>query len=340
MCSNNYLGLANHPLARKAAIEAIERYGVGSGASRLISGTMTPHRELEERLKEFTGKDTLLFNSGYHANTGIIPALAGRQDAIFSDRLNHASIIDGALLSRAELVRYPHRDVDSLERLIKKSRAKGKFVITEGVFSMEGDTPPLREISSISSRYGATLIVDDAHGFGVMGKAGRGTPEHFSMDPPAVYMGTLGKALGACGAFVSAEKNTIDLLLNRARTLLYSTALPPSVCAATIKALEILKAEPERRKKLRRNASAIRKGLGVNEGAAPIIALIVGDAGRTMRLAELLLEKGVFVQGIREPTVPEGTSRLRITVTSEHTESEVSFAISAIKAVMADETLS
>jgi len=341
LCSNDYLGLANHPLVKSAAIEAIEKYGLGSGASRLVSGNMEPHRLLEERIKKFKGTEAaLVFNSGYHANLGCIGALAGRSADIFSDKLNHASIVDACVLSRAEVKRYPNKDVNRLEDLLKRSKAKRKLIVTDGVFSMDGAIAPLDSIVTLLDRYGATLLVDDAHATGVLGKGGRGTLEHFGLRHPSIIqMGTLGKAIGAFGAFIAGSSELIELLISKARPFIYTTALPPSVCASAAKAIDIIEETPSLREILRENMAYFRKGLveeGLDTLGSPtqIIPIVIGDAQRTMDISGRLLEKGVFIQGIRPPTVPENTSRLRLAITSAHTKEDLNKSLSALKEVM------
>lgn len=340
LCSNDYLGLANHPLVKQAAIEAIEAWGLGAGASRLVSGNMTPHARLEEGIKRFKGTEAaLVFNSGYHANVGCITAICSRDAEVFSDRLNHASIVDACVLSRAAFSRYPHRDVDSLERLLKKSKATRKLIATDGVFSMDGDIAPLREIAGLLDRYDAMLLVDDAHSTGVLGDRGRGTLEHLGVSHPSIIqMGTLGKAVGAFGAFIAGGVELIEILKSKSRPFIYTTALPPSICAASIKALEIIESEPSLRKRLWENAEFLRDGLheaGLDTlgSQTQIIPIAVGEARRTMELSSKLLEKGVFIQGIRPPTVPDGTSRLRVSVTAAHSREDLASALSAIREV-------
>ena len=340
LCSNDYLGLANHPALRKAAEGALKRYGFGAGASRLVSGTMVLHRELEERIAAFKGTESaLLFNSGYAANTGVIPALAGRGDTVFSDRLNHASIVDGCLLSRATVRRYRHADVGHLERLLADAeKSRTRLIVTDGVFSMDGDVAPLAEIVKLAGRYGAAVMVDDAHGTGVIGENGRGTAEHLGVDMRRidVHMGTLGKGLGAFGAFVAGSKDVIDLLVNRARPFIYSTALPPAVVVAALAALDIIEREPERRVMLWEKARFMRKGLEelgfdtMNSGTQ-IIPLLVGDAGKAVAMTEALLAENVFAQAVRPPTVPEGTARIRVTVTAVHSQRDLEKALDAFK---------
>lgn len=338
LCSNDYLGLAYNPLVKEAAVKATEKYGTGAGASRLVSGTMEPHKELEERIKRFTGASSaILFNSGYNANLAVVTALAWRGAEIFSDRLNHASIIDACVLSRAKVTRYLNGDAGALERHLKKSSAVQKLVITEGVFSMDGAVAPLKEIAELAGRHGAILIVDDAHGFGVLGKTGRGALEHCGVERAGhiLTIGTLGKAAGSFGAFAAGEKEVIDLLVSKARPFIYTTALPPAVCAASIKALELIEAMPELRQRLWDNAAFLREGLnnaGIDtlKSRTQILPAIAGSAEKTMRISSYLLEKGVFIQGIRPPTVPENTSRLRITVSAAHTRADLSYALGAI----------
>ena len=338
-CSNDYLALANHPLLKEAAIKATERYGAGAGASRLVSGNMAPHRELEERISAFKSTEAaLLFNSGYNANLGVITAIAGRGTEIFSDRLNHASIVDACVLSRARLTRYPNRDAQALEGLLGRSAAKQKIIVTDGVFSMDGTIAPLKELSVLAERFGATLIIDDAHATGVLGRRGRGTLEHFGMEARTdiIQMGTLGKALGSFGAFIAGSREHIDLLVSKARPFIFPTALPPAVCAASSKALEIIDGQPELVKKLRDNSLLLRTrlagaGLAPTDGDTPIIPIPVGGAEKAVALSGRLLEAGVFIQAIRPPTVPEGTSRLRATISSAHTKEDITQAVAAIR---------
>jgi glycine C-acetyltransferase/8-amino-7-oxononanoate synthase len=331
LCSNNYLGLADHPRVREAAAEAALRWGAGAGASRLISGNMEPHRYLEVELAEFEGFDeALLFGSGYLANTGAIAALAGAGEAVLSDTLNHASIIDGCRLSRAETRVYRHRDLDHLAELLAQPGARPALVVTDGVFSMDGDVAPLREIHDLCRAHGARLLVDEAHGTGAIGPGGRGTVREAGLagEPDVVVVGTLGKALGAYGAYVCADAATVDYLVNSARSFIFSTAPPPSAVAAAAEALAILRDEPERVERLQANAATMRtalagEGLAVGGSCTQILPVEVGEAEPTMRLCELALERGVFAQGIRPPTVPEGSSRLRLTVMATHSETEL-----------------
>jgi glycine C-acetyltransferase len=336
LCSNNYLGLADHPALKEAAIRAVERYGTGSGASRLVSGNMELHEELEARIAEFKGTEAaLLFNSGYAANSGIIPAITGRGDVIFSDRLNHASIVDGALLSRARLVRYPHNDVTALHRAMSETEHSGRrLIVTDGLFSMDGDLAKLSELAGLKMEFNALLMVDDAHGTGVLGDGGRGSGEQCRvMEKINIQMGTFGKALGSFGAYVAASREIVDYLVNRARSFIFSTALPPAVLASSIAALDLVDSGEGMvlRKRLAENVALFRSALrssGFNTmgSESQIIPLFVGEAGPTMEFSRLLLEEGIFVQGIRPPTVPPGSCRLRCTVMATHTVEDLSWA--------------
>ena len=343
LCSNNYLGLADHPLLKEAAISAIERYGVSSGASRLVSGTMELHEALEARLAAFKGAESaLVFNSGYTANTGIIPALVGKGDVIFSDRLNHASIVDGALLSRAKFIRYPHKDMAALRRLLAETDVAGRrLIITDGVFSMDGDLAPLAELAALKREYGALFMVDDAHGTGVIGPTGRGSAELCGiMDAVDVQMGTLGKGLGSCGAYVAGSRDLIELLVNRARSFIFSTSLPPAVLAASLAAVDLVDSPVgvDLRRQLARNASFFRGSLhaaGFNTmgSETQIVPIFVGEAEPTMEFSRRLLAEGFFVQGIRPPTVPAGSCRLRCTLMATHGQDDLERAVSAISRV-------
>jgi 8-amino-7-oxononanoate synthase len=330
LCSNNYLGLTDHPKVRRAAAEAAMRWGAGAGASRLISGNMEPHRRLEQRLAAFKGYETaLLFGSGYLANVGAISALAGRGEVVFSDELNHASIIDGCRLSRAETFVYRHRDVEHLAWGLERAEGRGSLIVSDGVFSMDGDVAPVQALAETAHRHGCRLMVDEAHATGALGPGGRGAVAAAGLSGEVdLIVGTLGKALGSYGAYVCAGRELRDYLLNAARPFVFSTAPPPPVLAAAGAALGLLEAAPQRAERLRTNAATLRgalaaAGLGVERGECQIVPVEVGDAGRTMQLSERLLERGVFVQGIRPPTVPEGSSRLRLTVMATHREPEL-----------------
>jgi glycine C-acetyltransferase/8-amino-7-oxononanoate synthase len=339
LCSNDYLGLANHPRVKGAAAAAAMRWGAGAGASRLISGNMQPHSRLEKRLAAFKGYESaLLFGSGYLANTGTIAALAREGEVVFSDELNHASIIDGCRLSRADTFVYRHADVEHLAWGLRKAGERAALIVTDGVFSMDGDVAPLADLVELARRHGCRLMVDEAHATGALGPGGRGSVAAAGLsDEVDVVMGTLGKALGSYGAYVCADRETTDYLLNTARSFVFSTALPPPVAAAGLAALELLESQPERVTQLAANADALRKalngeGLGVGDSETQIVPVAVGEAAATMALSELLLERGVFAQGIRPPTVPEGSSRLRFTVMSTHRREELEHAARVIAA--------
>ena len=330
LCSNNYLGLADHPRVREAAAEAAMRYGAGSGASRLVSGNMTIHRRLEEQLAEFKGSEScVLFGSGYLANAGVVSALAREGDVVFSDALNHASIIDGCRLARAETFVYRHLDVDHLEWGLREAEGRGSLIVTDGVFSMDGDVAPLAEIVELAQRYDARVMVDEAHGTGVLGACGRGAACAAGVEQEVdVIVGTLGKALGSYGAYVCCDGQMARYLINTVRTLIFSTALPPPTVAAAMAALELLREQPRRIEKLRRNGAGLRAaladhGVPVPAGDTPIMPLIVGDAAAAVEACEWALERGVFAQAIRPPTVPPGSSRLRVAVMASHTKSEL-----------------
>jgi glycine C-acetyltransferase len=340
LCSNNYLGLADHPLLKEAAVRAVERYGVSSGASRLVSGTMELHEALEKRIAEFKGTEAaLVFNSGYAANTGIIPTLTGKGDVIFSDRLNHASILDGCLLSRAKLVRYPHNDIRALRRLMAENETAGRLlIVTDGVFSMDGDLAPLPQLVSLKKEFSALLMVDDAHGTGVLGPGGRGTAEHFGLlSEIDIHMGTLGKALGSFGAYAAASRDIIEYLVNRARSFIFSTSLPPAVLAASIAAFDLVDS-PEGaslREKLAENVGFFRSaaqtaGFNTMGSEAQIVPVFVGEPEPVMEFSRLLLDEGVYVQGIRPPTVPAGSCRLRCTLMAVHTRPDLEQAVEAV----------
>ena len=343
LCSNNYLGLADHPLLKEAAIRAIERFGVGSGAARLVSGTSELHAALEARIAAFKGSEAaLLFNTGYAANTGIISAIAGRGDTVYSDRLNHASIVDGCLLSRARFVRYPHNDMAALRRLLEVSPPGGRrLIVTDGVFSMDGDLAHLAELVRLKREFGALLMVDDAHGTGVLGATGRGSAELCGVAGEIdIQMGTLGKGLGGFGAYAAASEELVAFLVNRARSFIFSTSLPPAPLAAAIAAFDLVDS-PEGvrlREQLARNSELLRAALAVSGfdtmgSVTQIVPVLAGEAETTMAFSRRLLEQGVFVQGIRPPTVPAGSCRLRCTLMATHTEGDVAAAATAITAV-------
>jgi glycine C-acetyltransferase/8-amino-7-oxononanoate synthase len=334
LCSNNYLGLADHPRVREAAADAAMRWGVGAGASRLVSGTMTIHRRLEERLADFEGSEAcLLFGSGYLANIGVIGALAGRGDTIFSDELNHASIVDGCRLSRAEVVVYRHGDVEHLDWSMRRhGRRDGtarRLIVTDSVFSMDGDVAPLEAIAELADVHNARVVVDEAHATGNLGPGGRGAVAEAGLEGRIdVVVGTLGKALGSYGAYVCASAEMVRYLINTARPLIYSTAPSPPAVAGALAALTLLSERPHRVQRLRSNARALRRALAdegfpVASSEMHIVPLIVGDEHTAMCLCQEALERGVFAQGIRPPTVPAGSSRLRLTAMASHTASEL-----------------
>jgi 8-amino-7-oxononanoate synthase len=341
LCSNNYLGLADHPRVREATAEAAMRYGAGSGASRLVSGNMTIHRRLEEQLAAFEGSDAcVLFGSGYLANVGAVSALAREGDVVFSDALNHASIVDGCRLARADTFIYRHLDVDHLEWGLRRAEGRGSLIVTDGVFSMDGDVAPLAEIVELARRHDARLMVDEAHGTGVLGPGGRGAVAAAGLEHEVdLIVGTLGKALGSYGAYVCSDQQMAKYLINTARTLIFSTALPPPAVAAAMAALGLLREQPRRVEKLQRNGAVLREALGesgmpVPAGDTPIVPLIVGDPTDAVRASERALERGIFAQAIRPPTVPAGSSRLRLAVMASHTKSELREAAAALAAVV------
>lgn len=340
LCSNNYLGLAGHPLLKEAAILAIEQYGAGSGSARLVSGNMGLHEALESRLAAFKESEAaLLFNSGYAANIGIIPAVVGKEDVIFSDQFNHASIVDGARLSSATIVRYPHNDMAALRQLMAAHPAKGRrLIVTEGVFSMDGDMAPLPDIVAIKREFGAILMVDDAHGAGVLGANGRGSAELCGVtDGIDLQIGTLGKALGSFGAYAAVSRELFDYLVNRARSFIFSTSLPPSVLAASLSAIDLVDSSEGAalREKLaahgRRFRAALQAAGFEATGSAPhIVPIFVGEAEPTMEFTRRLLVEGLFIQGMRPPTVPSGRCRLRCTLMATHAEAELEHAVEVI----------
>jgi 8-amino-7-oxononanoate synthase len=330
LCSNNYLGLADHPRVREAAADAAMRWGVGAGASRLVSGTMTVHRRLEERLADFKRTQAaLLFGSGYLANIGVITSLAGSGEVVFSDELNHASIIDGCRLARAETFVYRHADVEHLAWGLRQAEGRGALIVTDSVFSMDGDVAPLAEIVELAHRYGVRVAVDEAHGTGCLGPGGRGAVAEAGVeDDVDVVIGTLSKALGAYGAFAACEQPIAQLLVNSARPFIFSSAPPPPAVAGALAALELLAEQPQRVEKLQANGDVLRdelarEGFEVAGSTTQIVPLVVGDARQAMRICELAVERGVFAQAIRPPTVPEGTSRLRLAVMASHTKAEL-----------------
>ncbi len=349
LCSNNYLGLANHPALIEAACRATRDFGAGSGASRLVSGSMSLHHRLEEELAAFKGSEAaLLFNSGYAANNGIIQGLLGPDDRVFSDALNHASIIDGCRLSGAQIEIYPHNDMDALEQQLSaaaKQRRGRWLIVTDGVFSMDGDMAPLRRLVVLKERFDAWLMVDDAHGGGVLGERGRGTAEHCGcLDQIELQMGTFGKAFGSFGAYLAAARPVIDLLINRARSFIFSTSLPPGVAAANLAALRLVdSAEGQRRREqLETNrrlfaAQLQQAGLELCGSTTQIVPILTRDPEPTMKAAAALLERGICLSGIRPPTVPAGACRLRATLMTDHQPQELEAAAARIVAVLAEQ---
>lgn len=343
-CSNDYLGLANHPTVLEAFKRGADQYGVGSGSAHLICGHSSAHHALEEELAEFTGRDrSLLFSTGYMANIGTISALIGRNDAVFEDRLNHASLLDGGLLSGARFKRYHHADIDHLEDLLAQATGK-KLIVTDGVFSMDGDWAPLKELSSIAQQQNAWLMVDDAHGLGVIGHEGGGLLEHCGLnqnDVP-ILMGTLGKALGTFGAFISGSDDLIETLIQKARPYIYTTAMPPAIAEATRTSLKIARTDHWRRDKLVTLSHRFRQGaeqLGFNlpPSASAIQPVIIGGSQQAVAISQALLEAGLLVSAIRPPTVPQGTARLRITFSALHEEQHIDRLLNELDRLKAHE---
>ena len=339
LASNDYLGLASHPEVIQSAIEATQQFGAGAGASRLLSGSLPPHQELESALAQFKGTDAALtFSSGYLANIGTIPALIGRDGLILADRLCHASLIDGCRLSTADFRIYRHNDVSHLQFLLAKRR-KGRrtLIVTDGLFSMDGDLAPLPELSRLAQDYEADLYIDDAHGTGVMGPHGRGTAEHFGLDTQIPFqMGTLGKAFGSSGAYLAGPSTLIRYLINTNRSFIFTTASPPSSAAAATAALRVMQREPERRERLWANrerlfAGLLRLGFNLSHSVSPIMPILVGNAEAALSFSGHLLAEGVYAPAIRPPTVPDETSRIRVTVTSEHRPNHIDHALIAFQ---------
>ena len=337
LSSNNYLGLAFHPKLKEAAASALREYGTGACASRLISGNMEIHEELEKKTAKFKGcQSAIVFSTGYMANIGVITSLAGKGDLILSDELNHASIVDGCKLSGAVIRVYPHKNIEKLKEILSQcneSSSKGShkrtLIVTDGVFSMDGDITPLPEILDIAREEDALVMLDDAHATGVLGENGKGTAEHFGLaDKNLIHMGTFSKALGSMGGYIAVSKVIIEYLRNNARPFIYSTALPPSVCASSIAAIDIIENEPLIRKRLWENITRFRKGLinlGYNtmESQTQIIPILIGDTSLTMKFATAIFQKGIYTPGIRPPTVPEGKSRIRTSLMASHTDEQI-----------------
>jgi 8-amino-7-oxononanoate synthase len=340
LASNDYLGLCAHPRIIRAMQQAVGDWGAGSGASRLICGTSSLNDGLEEQLARFKGTQAaLVFSTGYMANLGLLSSLAGPGDTIYSDELNHASIVDGCRLSRAQVRVYPHADLAGLEALLQQDRCAGaKIIVSDGVFSMDGDIAPVAGLAALARTHDAFLIIDDAHGTGVLGPKGTGTLEHCGISPSEniAVMGTMGKALGSFGAFVAGTSALRDYLINRARSFIFTTALPPPVLAAAQEAVRIIADEPERRQRLHDHAAFMRRSLqelGFNtlNSSTQIIPVMVGDVQAAVRIAGDLLESGIFIQAIRPPAVPQGSARLRITVMATHTREQLERALDALE---------
>ncbi len=329
--SNDYLGLANHPLLIEAMQNAASEYGVGSGASHLVCGHSAAHDELEQALAKLTGRPkALLFGSGYMANIGIISALLDKSDAVFEDRLNHASLLDGGLLSGARFQRYQHNDVLDLQRRLQKTQARNKLVVSDAVFSMDGDQASLPQLADVCTQQDAWLMLDDAHGIGVLGLQGGGTAlaAGLSVDQAPIYMGTLGKALGCYGAFVAGSETLIDALVQFSRSYIYTTAVPPAVAAAALTAVQLLRQESWRQTHLQQlitafRAAALDMGLPLMDSYTAIQPLLIGDADKAMKVSQALRDVGILVTAIRPPTVPVNSARLRITLTAAHTQVQV-----------------
>jgi 8-amino-7-oxononanoate synthase len=338
LASNNYLGLADHPRVKEAAVAAIQRYGVGSGASRLISGNTSSHEALEARIAQFKRTEAaLVFSTGYMANIGILSGLVASEGLLIADRLSHSSLIDGCRLSGCRFRVYEHANLGQLDRLLaNKPASQPTVIVTDGVFSMDGDIAPLPALVEMAQRYNAAVFVDDAHATGVIGKEGRGTVDHFGLEPQSVIqMGTLGKALGCFGAYAAGSRIFIDYLINKAKTFIYTTALPSAVTAAALAAIDVLEQEPEHRERLWRNRNQYAAGLKslgfdtLNSGT-PIIPIMIGDSRTALLFSERLLEAGIFAPAIRPPTVPKGTSRIRTTVMATHSRDDLDYVLETL----------
>ncbi len=341
MASNDYLGYCSHPAIKKAAQKAVSEWGVGAGSSRLIGGNNCLFGEVEKRLANLKKTEAaLVFSTGYMANIGLLSTIGEHGDVIYSDELNHASIIDGCRMSRAHVEVFPHRDTETLELLLKQGhRFRRRIIVTDGVFSMDGDIAPLPRLVELAEQYAALIVIDDAHATGVLGSSGAGTAEHFGLEGKCdIIMGTLGKALGCFGAFVAGSHELRELLVNRARAFIFTTALTPAVMASSREALNLLEQEPERRIALWENVRLFKEGLtqrGFNtlNSETPIIPILVGDARQAVSISESLFHEGLFIQAIRPPTVPEGSSRLRITVSAVHTQEDLRWALEVLERV-------
>lgn len=337
MGSNNYLGLCDDERLKEAAIDAIHKYGVGAGGSRLTTGSYDLHKILEQKIADFKGAEaSIVFNTGYMANVGTITALTDRDWVIFSDRLNHASIVDGCRLSGAQLIRYKHCDMDDLVTKIKKYGNKKNLLVTDGVFSMDGDIAPLPDLVEIAKKHRMITMVDDAHATGVLGKNGAGTPEYFGLENQIdIHMGTLSKAVASEGGYVAGKQILIHYLINHARSFIYSTALSPATIAVSIKAIELIKEMPERRMTLLNHSEYFQQqllslGFTITKSSTAIIPIIIGEATTAAKFSELLFEEGIYVPAIRPPTVPTGTSRLRVSLMATHTKEDLDEAMNKI----------
>jgi 8-amino-7-oxononanoate synthase len=338
--SNNYLGLTNHPKVKEAAIEAIKKYGTGCAGSRFLNGTLDIHVKLEEKLARFMRKEAaLVFSTGFQVNLGVISSLAGKDDVVLIDKMDHASIIDGCRLSFAEIKKFKHNDLDDLERLLKEYEDKGKMIVVDGVFSMEGDIAKLPEIVALTKRYNARLMVDDAHGIGVLGKTGRGTVEHYGLEGDVdLIMGTYSKSLASIGGFIAGDEDVIHYIKHHARSLIFSASPPPASVAAVSAALDIIENEPERRERLWSNTHKMLKGfrdLGFQVGPSetPIIPVIVGEDEKAFQMAMMLQEEGVFANVAVTPAVPNGRALIRTSYMATHTEEHLDIVLSAFKKV-------
>lgn len=345
-CSNDYLGLAHHPRLTETFRAAAARYGVGSGASHLVTGHAAEHHALEEELAAFTGRErALLFSTGYMANLGVVGALAGRGDLVLEDRLNHASLIDAGLLCGARFSRYPHGDAAAVDARLARRTEGAAMVVTDGVFSMDGDLAPLDALAHSCARHRAWLMADDAHGLGVLGPTGRGTLEHFGLQPASVpiLMGTLGKALGTFGAFIAGSGDLIDYLVQKGRSYIYTTALPPAVAAAARAALRLVDEERWRRERLRANverfrAAAAAAGIELSGSRTPIQPILLGSPARALAASEALWANGIWVAAIRPPTVPEGSARLRVTLSAAHRDADIDRLVAVLATVLGSRT--
>jgi len=340
-CSNNYLGLANNPLVVKAVKDAVEKYGWGAGASRLVSGNMELHEALEDEISRFKGKEaSIVFSTGYMANIGAISSLVSKGDLVICDKLNHASIIDGCRLSGADFRVYPHCDIEKLENILRKSaKYSHKLIVTDTVFSMDGDLAPLPDIVRIASKYKAMVMVDEAHGTGVFGEKGSGVVEHFNLSKKInIVMGTLSKAVGSMGGYVSGEAGLIDFLRNKARSFMYTTALPPAVCAASIAGIKLIQKDHSLRTSLWHNVRYLNVKLkllnfNVISSESPIIPILIGDAKKAVNVSKFLHKEGILIPAIRPPTVPARSSRLRMTVMSTHTKEDMERLLDVLREV-------